>query len=150
MLKSLPVILLASTMNITDIDMAGNKEFLSDTSSAIIQQDDISSDESIAYEEPAFENISNEYIPEDLSNFSPEDLVESDILVYDENGHLYTGTIFISDYEGAGTISDENFHEQEINISFLSEGKLAINSIHPSSIKVEILNYRITPDSLVE
>lgn len=145
MLKSLPIILLVSTMGITDIDITGNKDSLSDPSSNVTKQDSVPPKNDIVYEEPAFDNISNKYTVEDLSTFSPEDLIESDIMAYDENGHIYTGTILISDYEGTGVISDENFHEQEINISFLSEGKLAINSIHPFSVKVEILNYRIAP-----
>ncbi len=148
MLKSIPFILLASAaINFTDIDNS-DKSFTNDSSATITEGVDEDSD--IVYKEPHFGNILNQYTVDDLNTFSPEDLIESDIIAYDEAGNIYTGTIQIQDFEGNGTIEDDQYNEQEIIISFSLEGNLIVCSEHPSSMKVEVLNYRIAEMSLSE
>lgn len=148
MLKSIPFILLASaTINLTDIDNSDN-HFTSDSSTMMAE--DIAKDTHVVFTEPRFDNILNQYTVEDLNTFSPEDLIESDIIVYDEAGNTYTGTIQIQDFEGSGIIEDDLYNEQEILISFSPEGNLIVCSEHVSSMKIEVLNYRISEMSLSE
>lgn len=148
MLKSIPIILLASaSIHFTEIDHT-DKNFSADPSEMNIEETAATTEE--LYEEPDFNTVLNQYSVEDLATFSQDDLIESDIIAYDEHGQIYNGIIRIQDFEGSGLIEDDQYNEHEILITFSPEGNLIVCSEHSDHLKVEILNYRIAEMSTLE
>lgn len=107
-----------------------------------IRQDILVEDELI--EDSWNENfVDNTYVVDDLLTFDKNEMVESDIIAYDSDGNEFLGVVLIQNFKGIGQLSNIEDEKFQVQLIFLENGTIEVESDIDSPLKVEVLNFRI-------